>query len=78
MGALEHAVIPALKITALKKAFGGLPATNGISLEVKTGERRLIIGPNGAGKTDDSSISSRAICGATAARSACLAKRCSA
>jgi branched-chain amino acid transport system ATP-binding protein len=41
----------ALAISALKKSFGGLPATNGVSLEVSPGERRLIIGPNGAGKT---------------------------
>jgi len=41
----------ALQITRLKKAFGGLPAINGVSLEVAAGERRLIIGPNGAGKT---------------------------
>jgi branched-chain amino acid transport system ATP-binding protein len=41
----------ALQIRDLKKAFGGLPAINGISLEVAPGERRLIIGPNGAGKT---------------------------
>jgi branched-chain amino acid transport system ATP-binding protein len=41
----------ALRLEGLKKAFGGLPATNGVSLEVAAGERRLIIGPNGAGKT---------------------------
>jgi branched-chain amino acid transport system ATP-binding protein len=41
----------ALKINSLKKSFGGLPAINGVSLEVAPGERRLIIGPNGAGKT---------------------------
>ena len=41
----------ALLIQDLRKAFGGLPATNGVSLEVAPGERRLIIGPNGAGKT---------------------------
>jgi branched-chain amino acid transport system ATP-binding protein len=41
----------ALEITGLKKAFGGLPATNDVSLKVMAGERRLIIGPNGAGKT---------------------------
>jgi branched-chain amino acid transport system ATP-binding protein len=41
----------ALKIKNLKKAFGGLPAINGVSLEIAAGERRLIIGPNGAGKT---------------------------
>ncbi|HUL91561.1 MAG TPA: ABC transporter ATP-binding protein [Burkholderiales bacterium] len=42
---------PALQLANLKKAFGGLPAMNGVSLEVMPGERRLIIGPNGAGKT---------------------------
>jgi len=41
----------ALQIKDLKKAFGGLPAINGVCLEVAPGERRLIIGPNGAGKT---------------------------
>ena len=41
----------ALHIQGLKKSFGGLPATNDVSLEVMPGERRLIIGPNGAGKT---------------------------
>jgi branched-chain amino acid transport system ATP-binding protein len=41
----------ALAIDGLRKSFGGLPATNNVSLEVMPGERRLIIGPNGAGKT---------------------------
>ena len=41
----------ALDIQSLSKAFGGLPAANGVSLTVLPGERRLIIGPNGAGKT---------------------------
>jgi branched-chain amino acid transport system ATP-binding protein len=41
----------ALQLGQLRKAFGGLPAINGVSLEVAPGERRLIIGPNGAGKT---------------------------
>jgi branched-chain amino acid transport system ATP-binding protein len=41
----------ALELGDLKKSFGGLPAMNGVSLEVMPGERRLIIGPNGAGKT---------------------------
>jgi branched-chain amino acid transport system ATP-binding protein len=42
---------PALQLRELRKSFGGLPAMNGVSLEVAPGERRLIIGPNGAGKT---------------------------
>ena len=41
----------ALRIQSLKKAFGGLPAIDDVSLEIAPGERRLIIGPNGAGKT---------------------------
>jgi branched-chain amino acid transport system ATP-binding protein len=42
---------PALQVSGLRKVFGGLPAMNGVSLDVAPGERRLIIGPNGAGKT---------------------------
>jgi branched-chain amino acid transport system ATP-binding protein len=41
----------ALEVTELNKAFGGLKVTQGVSLAVRPGERRLIIGPNGAGKT---------------------------
>jgi branched-chain amino acid transport system ATP-binding protein len=44
-------VTPALEIDDLCKSFGGLPATNHVTLSVQPGERRLIIGPNGAGKT---------------------------
>ena len=41
----------ALEVTDLNKAFGGLKVTQGVSLAIRPGERRLIIGPNGAGKT---------------------------
>jgi branched-chain amino acid transport system ATP-binding protein len=51
VGALEGLMTAALEIRGLKKSFGGLPATNDVSLTVMPGERRLIIGPNGAGKT---------------------------
>ena len=41
----------ALSLSDLSKAFGGLHALAGVTLEVRPGERRAIIGPNGAGKT---------------------------
>ncbi len=41
----------ALSLSNVSKAFGGLRAVDGVSLEVRAGERRAIIGPNGAGKT---------------------------
>ncbi|HEY1246442.1 MAG TPA: ABC transporter ATP-binding protein [Hyphomicrobiaceae bacterium] len=41
----------ALAVTGLAKSFGGLRVTDGVTLDVEAGERRLIIGPNGAGKT---------------------------
>lgn len=40
-----------LSVNNISKSFGGLQATNTVSLEVKQGERVGIIGPNGAGKT---------------------------
>jgi branched-chain amino acid transport system ATP-binding protein len=43
--------VPALEVTNLTKFFGGLSATQNVSMRVDAGERRLIIGPNGAGKT---------------------------
>ena len=51
MGTLAIAMTPALSLHNLQKSFGGLPATQDVSLGVMPGERRLIIGPNGAGKT---------------------------
>src|SRR3989338_4371314 len=41
----------ALSLSGVSKAFGGLCAVDGGSLDVTPGERRAISGPNGAGKT---------------------------
>jgi branched-chain amino acid transport system ATP-binding protein len=40
-----------LQIAGLTKRFGGVIASDQITLEVATGELQAIIGPNGAGKT---------------------------
>jgi branched-chain amino acid transport system ATP-binding protein len=42
---------PALSLAGVGRSFGGLRAVDGVSLELRAGERRAIIGPNGAGKT---------------------------
>jgi len=40
-----------LDLRDVTKTFGGIVATDKVSLKVEVGERRAIIGPNGAGKT---------------------------
>jgi branched-chain amino acid transport system ATP-binding protein len=42
---------PLLRVENLVRRFGGIVATDNLSLDVATGELHAIIGPNGAGKT---------------------------
>ena len=42
---------PLLRIDGLQKSFGGVRATDNVTLDVLPGEIHAIIGPNGAGKT---------------------------
>lgn len=40
-----------MRIEDLAVSYGAVPAVNGVSLEINTGELRVILGANGAGKT---------------------------
>jgi len=42
---------PVLETVGLQKNFGGIIATNNVSLRIEKGARHALIGPNGAGKT---------------------------
>ena len=42
---------PLLRVENLVRRFGGIIATDNLSLDVAPGELHAIIGPNGAGKT---------------------------
>jgi ABC-type branched-subunit amino acid transport system ATPase component len=43
--------VPLLETVGLCRDFGGLRATNDVSLRLEPGSRHALIGPNGAGKT---------------------------
>jgi ABC-type branched-subunit amino acid transport system ATPase component len=43
--------MPILQTIGLEKRFGGILATNDVSLSIEKGARHALIGPNGAGKT---------------------------
>jgi branched-chain amino acid transport system ATP-binding protein len=45
------AVAPVLETVGLVRRFGGLVATDSVSLRIERGARHALIGPNGAGKT---------------------------
>ena len=47
----RHDVAPILATERLSKRFGGVVATDNVTLEVPEGDLRCIIGPNGAGKS---------------------------
>lgn len=42
---------PMLQVSALRKSFGGIVATDDLTLDVRENEIHAVIGPNGAGKT---------------------------
>ena len=41
----------AIRVSGLRKSYGGHDAVGGIDFEVRTGEVFGLLGPNGAGKT---------------------------
>ncbi len=42
---------PVVRVTGLRKAFGGVVALRGIDLEMRRGESLAVLGPSGCGKT---------------------------
>jgi branched-chain amino acid transport system ATP-binding protein len=48
---MSEAPKPVLETRALRKAFGGITATDNVTFSLPPGARHALIGPNGAGKT---------------------------
>ena len=42
---------PVIDVRGLRKAYGGVPAVDGVGLEVERGRITALLGPNGAGKS---------------------------
>ena len=42
---------PILKVTNIRKTFGGITALDGVNMEIDKGKMTMLIGPNGSGKT---------------------------
>lgn len=51
LGAAPAPAEPVLSARDLRKAFGGVVAVDGLSLELRRGETAALVGPNGSGKT---------------------------
>jgi branched-chain amino acid transport system ATP-binding protein len=51
MSPVPRSAGPVLETRGLTRRFGGITATDGVSLRIAPGARHALIGPNGAGKT---------------------------
>jgi branched-chain amino acid transport system permease protein len=69
VGARQARPEPVFVASGLEKAFGGVVAVDGLSLELRRGETAALIGPNGSGKT----TALRLISGASAADAGTIA-----
>lgn len=45
------AASPLLRVSGLRKGYGGLPVLRGVDFELDAGEGLVVLGPNGAGKS---------------------------